>query len=287
MQNLRLLFGQKLFVLQWCSLSIFHFLLAVHRLAVGTAMIRRGPNSARCDFVHTDLSASRSCWRFVTRTSMMPPHSRGGPLTSLNSLLYMSQSSGKQFELLDTSRYPAASSRHETNVFVWQPQRCTRAQQQHSGRLWQRRVSIDKPKVWRDNHSHGVSPAEAACTLMASRADPCFHVVYATFWPRCILTWQQRAALGWAFHFNVKQKYLLEIPLVSHWIYSKAPLKAKVGPTQIKRMVSVDQSFTELSSETNFLQQWWEAVKIRPCRQSLRKLFHLLQNRLIGKWNRQ
>lgn len=250
MQNLRLLFGQKLFVLKWCSLYyIFHILLAFHWLAVGTAMIRRGPNSARCDFVHTDLSASRSCWRFVTRTSMMPPHSRGGPLTSLNSLLYMSQSSGKQFELLDTLRYPAASSRHKTNVFVWQPQRCTRAQQQHSRRLWQRRVSIDKPKVWRDNHSHGVSPAEAACTLMAGRADPCFHVVHATFWPRCILTWQQRAALGWGFHFNVKQKYLLEIPLVF-------PLNLFQGASQGKSGSNPDKEDGECRSKFYWTKQW-------------------------------
>lgn len=249
MQNLRLLFAQKLFVLKWCSLCyIFHILPAFHRLAVGTAMTRRGPNSAGCDFVHTDLSASRSCWRFVTRTSMMPPHSRGGPLTSLNALLYTVcrnlLESNLSFLTCCAILLQVAATRlmslYDSHKGVHVLNNSVQGGYGSAG---------SQLSMWRDNHSHGLSPAEAACTLMAGRADPCFHVVYATFWPRCILTWQQRAALGWGFHFNVKQKYLLEIPLVSHWIYSKTPLKAKVGPTQIKRMVSVDQSFTELSSD--------------------------------------
>lgn len=87
----------------------------------------------------------------------------------------MSQSSGKQFELLDMLRYPAASrlmSLYDSHKGVHVLNNSVQGGYGSAG---------SQLSVWRDNHSHGLSPAEAACTLMAGRADPCFHVVYATF----------------------------------------------------------------------------------------------------------
>ncbi len=139
--------------------------------------------------VAADLSAAHPWCK-----SLVPPHPKGAlldwDLVTVEAIwvkwthCHVQETSLRWFELCDMVHYPAVSSiRRWVN---WSHKGMDMVSKQHSGRLWRlndaqlvlRGLKCAKKVSPTPLHHHHQSEP-----LRQGRMDPCFHVIYAKFWP--------------------------------------------------------------------------------------------------------
>ncbi len=168
------------------------------------AWILPGIDSTRCwknsseMLVHIDIIASRSCWKFVGCTSMMwisrsttsqrcsiglRSGDCGGHLSKVNSLSCSRNQSEMIWALWTWCIILLKVAMRIKGIKVI---KAWHGRQQYSGRLWRlnnAQLVLRGPKCAKKisptplHHHHQPEP------LRQGRMDPCFHVLYAKFWP--------------------------------------------------------------------------------------------------------